>query len=101
MRIDGRCHCGFISYEAEIDPEEVLICHCTDCQMLAGSAFRTTVSARQGTFKLLPGELKVYIKTAESGEQRRQMFCPECGTPICSTSVGEGPKGYSIRLGSA
>jgi len=32
MRIDGRCHCGFITYEAEIDPEMALICHCTDCQ---------------------------------------------------------------------
>jgi len=34
MRIDGQCHCGLISYEAEIDPEKVMICHCTDCQTL-------------------------------------------------------------------
>ena len=34
MRIHGRCHCGFIAYEAEIDPEKVMICHCTDCQTL-------------------------------------------------------------------
>ena len=32
MKIDGRCHCGCVTYEAEIDPEKVLICHCGDCQ---------------------------------------------------------------------
>jgi hypothetical protein len=29
MKIDGCCHCGYITYEAEIDPEKILICHCT------------------------------------------------------------------------
>ena len=37
MKIDGRCHCGCITYEAEIDPDKVMICHCTDCQTLSGS----------------------------------------------------------------
>ncbi len=43
MKIDGACHCGNISYEAEIDPENVAICHCVDCQILSGSAYRTVV----------------------------------------------------------
>ena len=47
MKVTGRCHCGQISFEAEIDPTQVRICHCTDCQTLTGTAFRTTV--------LLPG----------------------------------------------
>jgi len=59
MRIDGRCHCGFITYEADIDPEKVIICHCTDCQTLTGSAFRTAVLTREGGFRLLSGELKI------------------------------------------
>jgi hypothetical protein len=37
MKIDGRCHGGYITYEAEIDPEKVMICHCADCQDLSGS----------------------------------------------------------------
>jgi hypothetical protein len=39
MKIDGGCHCGYITYEAEADPEKTTICHCTDCQRLSGSAF--------------------------------------------------------------
>ena len=32
MKIDGGCHCGVITFEGEIDPEKVGICHCADCQ---------------------------------------------------------------------
>ena len=53
MKIDGRCHCGYICYEAEIDPETVAICNCTDCQTLSGSAFRTVVPTEKGSFRLL------------------------------------------------
>ena len=55
MRVQGRCHCGRITYEAEIDPEDVSICHCTDCQMLTGSAYRVTVRAPGAGFRLLAG----------------------------------------------
>jgi hypothetical protein len=100
MKIDGRCHCGYISYEAEIDLEKVLICHCTDCQTLSGSAFRTVALTREDTFRLLSGTLKIYVKTAESGSKRSQAFCPECGTPICSGTLGDGPKIHGVRVGT-
>jgi hypothetical protein len=101
MKIDGRCHCGCISYEAEIDPEKVVICHCTDCQTLSGSAFRTVALTREDAFRLLSGEPKIYVKTGESGTKRVQSFCPECGTPIYSSTVGDGPKVYGVRVGTA
>jgi hypothetical protein len=41
MKIDGHCHCGQITFEAEVDPTALTICHCTDCQTLTGSAFST------------------------------------------------------------
>ncbi len=47
------------------------------------------------------GELKTYVKTSESGSRRLQTFCPVCGSPIYSTSEGEGPKVYSIRVGTS
>ena len=100
MKIDGGCHRGYITYEAEIDPKQVMVCHCSDCQTLSGSAFRTVVFTREGTFNLLSGELKIYVKTGESGTKRPQSFCPECGSPIYSTTVGEGPKVHVIRVGT-
>ena len=101
MKIDGGCHCGAIAYEAEIDPRMVSICHCTDCQTLTGTAFRVSVFAPEDKFHLTRGTPKVYVKTAESGNKRAQAFCAECGSPIYATSVGEGPKAYGIRVGTA
>lgn len=100
MRIDGACHCGAIRYEAEIDPAEVSICHCSDCQALTGSAFRVTVPAEEENFRLLSGEPKIYVKTADSGRKRLQAFCGECGSPIYATSAEEGSKTYGIRVGT-
>jgi hypothetical protein len=100
MKIDGGCHCGKIRYEAEIDPAKVAICHCTDCQTLSGSAFRTVVPAPKEGFRLLSGTPKAYVKTAESGNKRVQAFCADCGTPIYSSAV-ENPPVYSIRVGTA
>lgn len=100
MKIDGRCHCGSISWEAEIDPESVAICHCSDCQTLSGSAFRTVVPAMRGNFRLLSGQPRIYVKTAESGNPRAQAFCGECGTPIYSAAPVDPPM-YSIRLGTS
>ena len=35
MKIGGGCHCGYITYEAEADPQKAFICQCTDCQELS------------------------------------------------------------------
>ena len=99
MKIDGGCHCGAIRYEAQIDPAQVMICHCTDCQTLSGSAFRTVVPAPAAGFRLLQGNPKVYVKTAESGNPRQQAFCADCGTPIYSAAMENTPA-YSLRVGS-
>jgi len=101
MKIDGGCQCGFITYEAEADPEQVGICHCTDCQKFSGGAFRVGIPAPEETFRLLSGTPKTYVKTAESGGKRAQVFCPQCGTHIYSTSVGEGPKIFRVRVPTA
>ena len=93
MRIDGTCHCGAISVEGEADPEKVVICHCTDCQAGTGSAFRVSVPVPGATFKIV-GRPSLYLKTtADSGNPRVQAFCPQCGSPIYSTTPGEGGAG--------
>jgi len=98
MKIDGGCHCGNITYTAEIDPDKVGICHCTDCQTLSGTAFRVSVAATKDAFHL-NGEPKIYVKTAESGAKRAQAFCPECGTPIYSAAA-ENPQEFGLRIGT-
>ena len=98
MRIDGSCHCGRITYEADIDPDKVGVCHCTDCQTLSGSAFVVYVPVPKEALTLR-GEPKLYVKTAESGSRRAQAFCPECGTRIYA-SADTDPRVFNLRIGT-
>jgi hypothetical protein len=86
MKVDGQCHCGAITFEAEVDPERVYVCHCTDCQSISGSPFRWATNVPKGDFRLLSGSPKTYVKQAESGDENHQVFCPDCASPIYSTS---------------
>ena len=100
MKIDGACYCGKVRYRAEIDPAQVEICHCTDCQTLSGSAFRIVVPALAGSFELLSGALRTFIKTAESGNRRIQAFCGECGTSVYSTAADTENAIIGLRVGT-
>jgi hypothetical protein len=100
MRINGSCHCGFITIEGEADPDKTQICHCTDCQTGTGSAFRISIPVSGTTLKMT-GQPSLYLKTtAESGRPRVQAFCPKCGSPIYSTTPGDGVQpSYTVRVG--
>jgi hypothetical protein len=78
MHIDGACHCGSVTFTAEIDPSRVMVCHCTDCQVLSGSPFRAIVAASIERFAV-NGLTKSYVKTAQSG---RRFFVPSA-VPRC------------------
>jgi hypothetical protein len=97
MNISGQCHCGAVSFTALIDPGRVMVCHCTDCQVLSGAPYRAVVAAPFDSL-VVSGQTKHYIKVAQSGNRRAQVFCPECGTPLWATAP-ENPTAVIIRLG--
>ena len=100
MKVDGGCACGAIKVEAEADPEKTQVCHCTDCQTATGTAFRVSVAVPGATLKLT-GTPAIYVKTtADSGKPRVQAFCGTCGSPIYSTTPGDGVQpSYTLRVG--
>ena len=100
MHVDGSCHCGAVTFEAEVDPEQVLICHCTDCQSLSGTAFRTVAKASSDTVVFTNQKPKTYIKIGSSGAKREQGFCGNCGSGLYATAAEDGPKIYSLRVGT-
>ena len=98
MRVNGRCHCGKIEYEAEVDPAKVQICHCLDCQTLTGSAFRVTIAAPPEGFRIKSGEATIYYKVADNGSRRGHAFCSVCGSPVFRLPTDNNPN-YSLRVG--
>ena len=98
MKVHGSCHCRSITYEAEVDPGRVAICHCSDCQALTGSAYRVSVPVQVADFTLLTGMPKIYVKTGDSGARRAQAFCPDCGSPLYTYALDD-PVTYGLRTG--
>ena len=100
MNIDGACHCGELAYEAVIDPDRITVCHCSDCQVMSGTAFRTVAHVMADQFKLVRGTPKTYVKVSESGQPRTMAFCATCGTQLYGTGEGQAAKVISLRVGT-
>jgi len=99
MQVHGSCHCGAIEFEAAVDPTRVTICHCTACQNLTGSAYRVTVAASAQGFRLTRGSPKTYVKVADSGNKRAQVFCADCGSHLYAHAAVETPNRLGLRVG--
>jgi hypothetical protein len=99
MHVTGACHCGAITFSAEVDEDKVMVCHCADCQVLSASAFRVGAIVLRETFSLR-GPTKEYRKTGTSGAVRVQVFCPECATGIYSYTPDDNGPYISLRLGA-
>ena len=100
MRVHGSCHCGAIRYEAEVDPDQTMICHCSDCQALSATAFRVNVPAKAADFRLLQGKPKEYVKVGDSGARRAQGFCENCGSQLYATAAEQPRAAYMLRTGA-
>lgn len=100
MLVEGACLCGTLRYSAEVDPDDVFLCHCSDCQIQSGSMANWSVPVVGSTFRLVQGELKLYTKLAESGRRRMLGFCPECGTRILARPHGADEGAINLRVGA-
>ena len=99
MKVDGSCHCGSVTYEAEINPDDVVICHCTDCQTFSSAPYRVSVFGVPLENFRIEGTPKIYIKTGGSGRKVLVAFCGDCGTALYSTKNDtEGP--FNLRIGA-
>src|ERR1700752_904857 len=97
MKIDGACHCGGIRYEAEVNPDNVVLCHCTDCQAMSGAPYRVNVPVLLEKF-VIRGEPTRYVKIGSSGARIATNFCGTCGSAIYSCAE-TNPRFVYLRLG--
>jgi hypothetical protein len=81
--ITGGCLCGKVRYTAKAEPVFQGVCHCTDCQRQAGTAF-SVVAAFAAPDVTITGEMKTYRGVGSSGNEVLRRFCGECGSPIVS-----------------
>ena len=78
---EGGCLCGAVRYEVSWPPQSLVVCHCTDCQKQAGTAFSVVGVTARGDIAVT-GALKVYHHHGSSGQSVFRQFCAECGSPV-------------------
>jgi hypothetical protein len=77
----AECHCGELKAIVSGEPIQVYLCHCRACQRRTGSlASWGTRWARDQV--RLEGPEKIYIRRADSGNDVKCHFCPNCGTTV-------------------
>ena len=96
IKVDGACYCGDVTINGTVSTDKVMACHCTDCQKFSGAPFRAVavMSAEQVT---ISGAVKEYLKIADSGNERVQGFCGNCGSQIFAADPAKTL--YMVRTG--
>lgn len=81
----GGCLCGAIRYEADDQPEAIVICHCRSCQRSLGSGMNFELLWMPDTFRVTRGEPRVFRHLGGSGKMLTKRFCSDCGSALWLT----------------
>jgi hypothetical protein len=82
----GGCLCGAVRYEMPWPPKAVVVCHCSDCQKQAGTAFSVVGVARRDDL-VVSGDLQTFSHPGSSGQTVNRKFCGNCGSPILTDTA--------------
>lgn len=83
--LTGGCACGAVRYKVTDEPLIVLVCHCTDCQTLSGSAFGLSMVLHKKDIVLSKGNTATN-KFSTSHNRMHRHHCQQCGTALWFSS---------------
>ena len=75
--LTGGCHCRAVRYEADGQPFERALCHCTLCRATTGAPAVAWFTVRESDLRLT-GEPVAYA----ASKHAVRTFCGRCGTQI-------------------
>lgn len=87
MKLEGRCYCGTVSYQAEGDPVMKAQCHCRECQYLTGGSANVFIAMPLDGFRYTKGQPKTFSRTDIPNAVTRE-FCADCGTQLVTRAPG-------------
>ena len=82
----GGCFCRAVRYTLNQAPNRTFTCHCMQCQHMSGSAFSIALTVPAEAFEIQGGDLRAVPLTADSGRERTNWICAQCGTWITAGS---------------
>jgi hypothetical protein len=97
--LTGRCLCGRIEFEIVGSVVAKRACWCRTCQYLSCGNASIGVIVVCERVRIAGSEPSEHIATADSGNEIRRQFCPECGTQLFSEALSQ-PGYIVIRAGA-
>jgi len=76
---EGGCLCGTVRYRLTAEPLTLYACHCTDCQVLSGSAFRLSMPVVRESVQITRGQPE-RLEYSPAGAQPSASRCRACST---------------------
>ena len=83
--LTARCACGAVTLHLGGKVLSMFMCSCEDCQKATGTGHSCVALARPADV-LVTGEVRAFIRPANSGATLTRSFCPTCGTPLFARS---------------
>lgn len=96
--ITGSCHCGTVTWAANLPPTILLNCHCTMCRQLSGADYSSWVVMPVDSFHVESGADS--IKHYQATEKFSKNFCTECGATVSCVNNDKFPGHIYVARGN-
>ncbi|MSQ72931.1 MAG: GFA family protein [Betaproteobacteria bacterium] len=96
--LDGSCLCGTVHYRVRGPWLRFMMCHCTRCRKVTGTAHATNLFAHAENFQWTAGESEVGRYELPTAVRFATGFCRACGSRV--PSLSRDGKSVTIPAGS-
>lgn len=93
----GECLCGKVKFQIAKKITDIVMCHCSECRRVQGSAFATNGNVENKNFTFLKGEGN--LTEFKENNSKSRFFCKSCGSPIMA-KIKHNPEYIRVRLGT-
>lgn len=83
----GSCLCRQVTYELNVEPERIDLCHCSVCRKAHGTVLSAGASVPAEAFNIVSGE--ELLRNFESSPGKRRYFCGHCGTHLFARTTAK------------
>ena len=77
----AQCQCGLLSAEVAGSTDQIVACHCLDCQRRSGSPFGV-MAYFPAEMVAISGEAGEFTRTSDIGNAFTTGFCKACGSTV-------------------
>ena len=92
------CQCGQLTASLPGPTEQIVACHCIDCQRRTGSPFGV-IAYYPAEQAMLSGNAQEYTRITDAGNRFTNGFCPQCGSTVWCRMEGK-PDYIGITIGA-